>query len=111
MTDDADSESGIKHPIETHIGTSVVTTSKHVVNPKTGKYQDMSKLSPDGYCRKFLALHQRMERASLIDVSNAPILTFPKDKWELRDDEDCHILVKRDPETRHEEQVLGSDHE
>lgn len=93
--------------VETTIGTMVVETPKRIKNPTTGQYQDLTKLSEDGYCRYFLALLSHMDSVDTISVDEAPVLTFGKDRWELRETDENHVLVKREAESEFGERVIS----
>jgi len=94
-------------PVETDIGTTVVETPARVYNPTTDQYQDLRKLSEDGYCRRFLALLSHTDSAGTINVDTAPVLTFDKDRFELSETEDHIVLTKRDAESEFGDRVLS----
>lgn len=98
-----------KDTVETAIGTTVVETPRRINNPVVDEYRDLTNLSEDGYCRKFLALLSHMDSQRTIDVDSAPVLSFDKDRWELREQEGQIVLVKRDPEGDFGERVLRND--
>jgi len=93
-------------PVETYIGTTAVETPARVYNPTTEKYQDLRKLSEDGYCRQFLALWSHMDSCGTIDVDSAPVLTFDKDRFEMQETDGQYVLVKRDAESSFGEMLL-----
>jgi hypothetical protein len=101
---------GIKKTyVRTDIGTSVVETPKRVHNPVTDRTEDMTQLSADGYCRRFLALKSAANGSSVVDFSSSPVATFDKDKWELNEQDGQFVLVKKEAESALGEMVLEAD--
>lgn len=97
----------IKDYLQVDIGTSVVEVPRYIRNPLTDRRHDLTKLSEDGYLKPFLALQHASNSSDVIDLGSTPVLTFDKDRWELRDNEGQHVLAKRDPESRYGEVVLN----
>ena len=95
--------------VRTDIGTSVVETSKRVHNPVTDRTEDMTRLSADGYCRRFLALKAASNGSSVVDFSSSPVATFDKDKWELNEQDGQFVLVKKEAESDLGEMLLEAD--
>jgi len=95
--------------VRTDIGTTVVVTPKRVQNPVTERTEDLTNLSADGYCRRFLALLAATNTPDHVDVGSSPVLTFDKSRWELRETDGQHVLVKREAETKFDGKVLGND--
>lgn len=96
--------------IETAIGSMVIETPRRVSNPTTDKYQDLTNLKEDGYCRQFLALYSHHSRVNTIDLDSAPMLSFDKDRWELEELDGSYLLVKREPESKLGQMLEGNDH-
>lgn len=92
--------------VETRLGTTVVETPKRIYNPTTDKYQDLTKLSEDGYCRKFLAMWSHADSVDTIDVDSSPVLSFDKERFELRETDGQYVLVKREAESEFGGMVL-----
>lgn len=109
MTDLDDDERPNRETVETDIGTTVVETPKHVTNPVTDRREDMTRLSEDGYCRKFIALEYASNSPDHVDLGSSPVLHFDKDRWELRELDGSYVLVKRDPESELDDLVLNDD--
>lgn len=85
---------GIKKTrLEVPIGTTVLNVPKSVYNPTTGKHQDLTALSEDGYRLKFLAVWAYFNNQNTVNLSEAPVLTLDKDKWEF-EETDGHIVAK-----------------
>lgn len=99
----------MKDYVRTDIGTTVLTTRKRINNPVTGRTEDLTSLSADGYCRRFLALLSASNSPDVVDMGSAPILTFGKDRWELQEEDDQFVIVKREAESEIGELVLEND--
>lgn len=99
----------IKDRVLTDIGTTVVETPKRIKNPVTERTEDLTNLSKDGYCRRFLALLSASNSPDVIDLSSSPVLTFDKDRWEIEENDGTVVLVKREVESEFGEQILGND--
>lgn len=94
--------------VETTIGTAVVETPRRLYNPTTDQYQDLTKLSEDGYCRKFLAmLYAQNGGVNTINLTWSPVNTFAKGLWEYKEGGEYHILKKRRAEYELDEIVMG----
>lgn len=89
--------------------TQVVTVPRRVKNPVTERVEDLTRLSNDGYCQKFLAALAAYHSQSVIDLRNAPVLTFDKDRWEIKELDDHVVVQKQEPESNFDERVLGSE--
>lgn len=96
-----------KRHVQVDIGTTTVEVPARVQNPVTERTEDLTNLSDDGYCQKFLALLAATNTPDHVDLGSSPFLTFDKDRWELDDREGVVVLKKREPETRLDELVLG----
>jgi hypothetical protein len=94
--------------IETAIGTTVVETPQRVYNPVNDEYRDLTKLSEDGYCRRFLALRSHMDTVGTINVDSAPVLSFDKERFELQETGGHYVLVKKEGESGFGERVVES---
>lgn len=92
--------------VQTSIGTTVVETPKRINNPVTGRTEDLTNLSEDGYCRRFLATLSALNGPDVVDFGSSPVATFDKDRWELREQDGSYVLVKREAVTSFEELVL-----
>lgn len=68
----------------------------------------MTKLSDDGYLKRFLAVLTKLHQDT-IDLSNAPVLSFDEERWEIDHEEGRVTLQKREPESQYGEAVLGGD--
>jgi hypothetical protein len=93
--------------VETCIGTTVVDTPKRVYNPVNDEYRDLTKLSEDGYLRRFLALRSHMDSCDTIDLDSSPVLSFGKDKWELEEQSGEYVVVKKQPESDFGKLLMG----
>jgi hypothetical protein len=100
----------MKDRVLTDIGTTVVETPKRIKNPVTERTEDLTNLSKDGYCRRFLALLSASDSPDVIDLSSSPVLTFDKDRWEIGENDGNVVLVKREAESKFDEHILGDDH-
>ncbi|KDE56700.1 hypothetical protein EL22_25365 [Halostagnicola sp. A56] len=98
----------MKDRVLTDIGTTVVETPKRIENPVTGRTEDLTNLSKDGYCRRFLAHLSASNSPDVIDLSSSPVLTFDKDRWEIEENGGAFVLVKREAEGRFGEKILGN---
>jgi len=94
---------------KTVIGTMEVETPKRVKNQTTDKYQDLTNLSETGYCRQFLALYSHMDSVHTINVDESPVLSFDKDRFDLRETDGQFVLVKQEPASEFGEMVLDED--
>ena len=92
--------------VETELGTTVVETPKRVYNPINDEYRDLTKLSEDGYCRRFLALRSHMNSVDTINVDSAPVLSFDKDRFELQETDDHYFLVKKEGESEFGQRII-----
>jgi hypothetical protein len=99
----------MRSTIETQIGTTIVESSKRVFNPIKGEHQDLSKLSEEGYCRRFLAVLSAYNSPSVVDLDSSPIVTFDKSRWKLSEDDGHYIIEKREPETDLDEMVMDDE--
>jgi hypothetical protein len=99
----------MKDHVRTDIGTTVITTPKRLWNPITEQTEDLTKLSADGYCRRFLAMLSASDSPDVVDLGNSPILTFDKDRWEMREQDGQYVVVKRDAESEFGERLLEND--
>ena len=109
MSDDDQSNTAVERHIETvetRLGTTVVETPKRVKNPITERTEDLTNLSKDGYCRRFLALLSATGGPDVVDLNSSPVATFNKDRWEFRETDGNFVLVKRNAETKFDEKVL-----
>jgi len=109
MSDDDQSNTAVERHIETVetcLGTTVVKTPKRINNPITERTEDLTNLSKDGYCRRFLALLSASGGPDIIDLNSSPVATFDKDRWEFRETDGNFVLVKRNAETKFDEKVL-----
>lgn len=95
-----------KDYVRVDIGTRVVEVPRRFRNPLTDKTHDLTNLSDDGYCKKFLALLHATNSPDVVDLGSSPVLTFDKDRWELQEQEGQHVLVKREPETEFGARVM-----
>lgn len=95
--------------VQTRVGTSVVTTPSRVYNPVNDTYEKMDSLSQDGYKRLFLAIHHETNDTGLININEAEMLSFDKDKWDLLDDDTSHVVVLKDADG--ETQTEGTQHD
>lgn len=84
--------------VQTQIGTKVLETPYEVRNPVTGERERMRDLSEDGYKRRFLALKHQMS-GDTINLSNTPVMSFDKDRWEVVEKENTVFVRKREPES------------
>lgn len=98
-----------REEVETVVGTMVLRTPRYLRNPVTNKRVDMTSLSTDGYCRRFLATLVSASNQNTINFSKTPVATFSKDKWELRETDGSYVVVKRDAESEYGERVLAED--
>lgn len=98
-----------KDYVRTDVGESIVTTPKRIRNPVTDRTEDLTNLSADGYCRRFLALLSASNSPDVVDLGSSPVLTFDKDRWQLQEQDGQYVLVKREAETALDEAVLGGD--
>lgn len=98
----------MKDYLEISIGTSRVIVPRHIRNPTTGRRHDLTKLSDSGYLKRFLALywHFSERKDGVIDLDYAPVMSFGREWWELRELNDYFLAVKREPSSRFEEMVL-----
>jgi len=96
----------MKDHVQTEIGTQVVTTPKRIRNPVTERTEDLTNLSSDGYCRRFLALLAATNTPDHINLSNAPVLTFDKDRWQFKEEKGQYVVMKREPESEFGERLL-----
>ena len=109
MSDDDQSNTAIERHIETVetcLGTTVVETPKRINNPITERTEDLTNLSKNGYCRRFLALLSATGGPDVVDLNSSPVATFDKDRWEFRETDGNFVLVKRNAETKFDEKVL-----
>lgn len=109
MSEDDQSNTAVERHIETVetcLGTTVVETPKRINNPITERTEDLTNLSKDGYCRRFLALLSATDGPDVVDLNSSPVATFDKDRWEFRETDGNFVLVKRNPETKFTEKVL-----
>lgn len=97
--------------VRVDVGTAVLEVPQHIRNPLTERRHDLTKLSDDGYLKPFLALLAATNTPDHINLGSAPVLTFDKDRWERREMDGQHVLVKREAETKFEEMVLGDGRE
>lgn len=97
-TDDATETEEQTDAVRTLIGTMVYETPASVYNPVTQEFEDLRELSEDGYKRRFLAVRSASETTHTIDLDSHPVAHFDGDKWECREQDGDHILIKRDAE-------------
>lgn len=95
--------------VETRLGTTVVETPRRVHNPVTERTEDLSKLSEDGYCRRFLALLSHTDGCHTVDFSSTPVATFDKDKWGLEERDNQFVLTKKEAESEFGKMLLEGD--
>lgn len=95
--------------VQTDIGTAVVETPKRVKNPVTDETRDLTQLSRDGYCRRFLALLSARNSPDVINLNSSPVATFDKERWQLEETEEHYVLQKTSAETHLDEVVLTDD--
>jgi hypothetical protein len=109
--DDRPSDTIERHieTVETCLGTTVVETPKRINNPITERTENLTNLSKDGYCRRFLALLSATGGPNVVNLNSSPVATFDKDRWELRETDGNFVLVKRNAETKIDEMVLGDE--
>jgi len=68
-----------------------------VYNPLTGKVEDLDKLKPTGYKYHYLmAIAQIEKMKNWIDIDNATVLTFDKDKWKLEEQEKYYVIIRKE---------------
>lgn len=84
--------------VKVSIGTVVLTVPRHIRNPVTNRRIDLTKVSDNGYLKKFLALTVKMNSDNLIDLRNSPVLSFDKDKWELEERDAGYLLFNEEPD-------------
>ncbi len=104
---------GVEKPhVRVGFGTAVLEVPVRIRNPSTERRHDLRNLSDDGYLKPFLALYHHFTNRSedIINVGSAPVLTFDRDRFEYREMDGQHVLVKRDAETKFEEMVLDGEH-
>lgn len=90
--------------------TTILTVPRHIRNPFTGRRHDLTKLSDDGYLKPFLALLSATNSPDHINVAAAPVLAFDRERFEYREVDGNHVLVKREGETKFGEMVVGDLH-
>lgn len=95
-----------KDHVQVNIGTTVVKLQRWQRNPITDRRHDLTKLSDDGYLKPFLALLHEQSGPDVVDLGSSPVLTFDDERWEYREKEGHHVLVKREPESKFDELVL-----
>jgi len=93
-----------KDTVETTVGSKVVETPKRIYNPVRKKRQDLTKLSEDGYCRRFLALKYALENRDPFE--NSPVFTFDTDRWEIEERNGTYVVTKKEAESEFDEMVL-----
>lgn len=96
----------MKDHVRVDIGTSVVEVPRRLSNPLTDRREDLTRLSDDGYLKPFLAFLYARTGPDVVDLSDSPILTFDKDRWEQQEQDGYHVLVKREAESKFDEMVL-----
>lgn len=102
----------LKDHVEVPVGTSRVVVPRYIHNPMTERREDLTRLSDNGYLKHFLALYWdfTQRKSGVIDLDNAPVLSFWDEAWERIEVEDYTVMVKREPDSRFEEMVLeGAD--
>lgn len=97
-----------KDHVQVDIGTTLVELQRRQYNPLTDRTHDLTKLSDDGYLKKFLALLHEQGNPDVVDLGSSPVLTFDSERWEYREVDGQHVLVKREAETKLDELVLES---
>lgn len=93
----------------TKVGTAEIEMPTYYRNPVTDSRERISDLSEDGYCRKFLAMHYLATRPSTVNLDSFPVATFDKENWELEEQENQFVLVKKSTDTPLDELVLDND--
>lgn len=101
----------MKDHVHVDIGTAVVEVPRYIRNPLTDRREDLTRLSDDGYLKPFLAFLYARTGPGVVDLGSSPVLTFDKDRWELKDHDGQHVLVKRESESKFDEMVIGNGHE
>lgn len=97
----------MKDHVRVNIGTNVLEVPRRLKNPITDRREDLTKLSDDGYLKPFLAFRCARMGPDVVDLSDSPVLTFDDDRWEYREVDGQHVLVKREAESKLDEMVLG----
>lgn len=90
-------------------GTRILTVPRHIVNPFTDRRHDLTKLSDDSYLKPMLALKAATNSSDHINLRESPVLTFGKDRWEMREQDGQYIVVKREPESKFGEKLLENE--
>lgn len=88
------------------VGTREIEVPRRYRNPITERRHDLTNLSDDGYLKPFLALHYAINQDT-INPAKSPVLSFDKDRWELRETGGQNVLVKREAESELGERVIG----
>lgn len=92
--------------IRMSLGTNIITVPRKIKNPITDRREDLKKLSDDGYLKPFLAIYYKTNSPNIVNLEKSPVLTFDKEKWEIKETEDNFVISKKESESNFGEKIL-----